>query len=1081
MLRVPLRGGSKRPLNALLVACGLLMSGMDTASAQHWCEGMTPGGDWSWAIGEFEATWADSVPGKGTGFNPFQRWRHFAEARFAFGGADGFKADAVWEATRWERLGRSARMVDADPVWHKAVPEGAPLNGGAGRINRVVVDPADTARWFACAPTGGLWVSTSSGMEWTLMGTHDWAGMGVSDVALHPDDDACVLAATGDSDFGSAYAVGLMRTCDGGASWEPTGLAFALPDAHTCSRVHRKWGDPTQILVGTSDGVWLSEDDGETFTRTLEGLCSDLVPHPGDSAVWHAALRPGALHRSTDGGRTWTAISDMPSPFAVSRYTLATSDSDPGVVAAIGARSGSQSLLGVYLSSDSGATYAALPGLPNLLGWTVSGQDAGGQGFYDLALAIDPADPAHLVAGGVNLWESFDGGGNWSCTGHWFGGDDAAFIHADHHAITFIPGSSDFISAHDGGVSRVGPTGIRDMSTGLDVGQVYQVGWTEMRPDLLISGWQDNGVNLLDREEHAQVGGADGFHCLIAPLGTDTLISTEYFGRAQRSMDGGWSWSPWIMNNGEGVHEQGDWNTPMAYSAQHPGRLFVAKHRVYWTDDGGMVWNSTEVVPGSAIEALGVAPSNDSIMVVARGGFAFSTSDRNSWQPIAGLPGLPVLDVEFDDGNPDRFWLSFGGYDPENRVWMTEDGGSTWANMGTALPAIPTNTIVRHHASGDLYAGTDAGVYLLEAGSTDWTPYKTGLPEVICTDLGIRGNTGELLLGTYGRGIWKAPLHSPQPRDAAIVSIQGTMGVPCSGPLAVSATIRNAGVDTLLSVTLLWNATDTVTYGLTLGPDEDIALEWPGATRDALPAGSTLVVRLTDVVAAEGDWSTGNLEGGVDAVPENDVLGVPWDHRAGAGMVVMVTTADCAPLESAWAILDTTASTWFRRQHFPPETEQRDTLCLTHGCHEVWLHDQAGNGWTAPQCGMEGDLVLMSVGGDTLWDVRQSGAAGIGFGSGLGGQFCLPVAGLTGCTDPMACNFDPAAEVEDGSCVGGCQSWSCGTDLDGDGLHGAADILNLLAQFGCTADCSMDITGDGAVSALDVLALLALYGDPCPE
>ena len=82
-----------------------------------------------------------------------------------------------------------------------------------------------------------------------------------------------------------------------------------------------------------------------------------------------------------DGGRHWTAAAGLPSSFSVSRYTLATSASNPSIVAAIAAKSGSQGLKGFYVSQDSGHTYTEVPDLPNLLGWTYEGVDFGGQGF----------------------------------------------------------------------------------------------------------------------------------------------------------------------------------------------------------------------------------------------------------------------------------------------------------------------------------------------------------------------------------------------------------------------------------------------------------------------------------------------------------------------------------------------------------------------------------------------------------------------------------------------------------------------------------------------------------------------------
>ena len=1080
MLQSPVAQGSNWPLHAAFLFC-LLGTNGGQLHAQHWSDGMLDGGDWNGAITSFETTWSDSTPQRGKGFKPFMRWRHFAEARFAFDSALSFEADAVWSATQWERAGRQARTAETDTVWKRAVPEGLPLIGGAGRINRVVVDPLDTSRWFACAPSGGVWFSDQSGLDWTLMGTQDWAGMGASDIALHPDLPDCILAATGDSDFGSAYAIGLMQTCDGGQTWEPTGLSFAMAEGKTCSRVHRKAGDPDQILAATSDGLWLSEDGGVSFTRTLEGIFSDLLPHPGDSSVWHAAKRPGELYRSTDGGRNWALIPGMPSLYLASRYTLATSASNPAQVVAIAAKSGSQGLLGLYISADSGATYTEVPDLPNLLGWTVNGIDAGGQGFYDLALAVDPLDSQHMVAGGINLWESFDGGSQWACRGHWFGGDSASFVHADQHALTFIPGTSEWISAHDGGVARLTAGDIRDVSTGLEVAQVYHLAWSEMQPGRLISGWQDNGVNLLKRGEHAQVLGADGFHCLIDPLGPDTLVAAEYYGKAYRSNDGGWSWQPWIWSNAEGVNEQGDWNTPMAYAPNQPNRVFVAKRRVYWSDDAGASWNQTEAVAGPAIEVLAIARAADSTVAVARGTNAFVTHNLSEWTPYSGLPGLPVLDIVFNDTNANYMWLAFGGYAEADRVWTSEDGGAHWSSSSEGLPALPVNAIVRDNASGDLYAGTDAGVYVKTSDSTAWQPYKSGLPEVLCSDLGIRRATGEILLATYGSGLWKAPLHAPATRDAAITAINGAKADRCSGPLNVTATLRNAGSDTLVATTLIWNDVDTVSYGFALAPNATQRLTWPDAQRGAVSPGEHLTVRILDVVGLDGDLATGQLAGGPDEVSENDVLGVPWEHREGTGEIVMATLADCNPMESAWALADSTGQVWHRRQHFPIESVVYDTLCLSHGCFDVLLHDMGANGFTGALCGMEGALDLLSIHGDTVWSVSSSGAAGIGFSSGIGGEFCLPLPGLSGCTDATACNFDPTAAADDGTCGHDCLIPACAADMDGDGLYGASDVLSLLAEFGCLSDCTVDITGDGTVSANDVLALLALYGESCTE
>lgn len=60
-------------------------------------------------------------------------------------------------------------------------------------------------------------------------------------------------------------------------------------------------------------------------------------------------------------------------------------------------------------------------------------------------------------------------------------------------------------------------------------------------------------------------------------------------------------------------------------------------------------------------------------------------------------------------------------------------------------------------------------------------------------------------------------------------------------------------------------------------------------------------------------------------------------------------------------------------------------------------------------------------------------------------------------------------------CVGGCPA-----DLDGDGVVGIVDFLDLLAQWGTNPGGPPDLNGDGDVGMPDFLALLANWG-PCPE
>jgi hypothetical protein len=51
-------------------------------------------------------------------------------------------------------------------------------------------------------------------------------------------------------------------------------------------------------------------------------------------------------------------------------------------------------------------------------------------------------------------------------------------------------------------------------------------------------------------------------------------------------------------------------------------------------------------------------------------------------------------------------------------------------------------------------------------------------------------------------------------------------------------------------------------------------------------------------------------------------------------------------------------------------------------------------------------------------------------------------------------------------------------DIDGDGMIGFADLVQLLEHWGVCADCPEDIDGDGTVGFTDLLRVLAEWG-PC--
>ncbi|MEO0404706.1 MAG: hypothetical protein AAF193_07535, partial [Bacteroidota bacterium] len=211
-----------RNITALFVFL-FLLSRCAFAQDQHWSESMLdPDVNFYEAQEEFEEYWQDREVEKGKGFKQFKRWEWFMEPR-VFPSGDRMEVDATWKAMSDERRMRSSGDRSSG-VWTYIGNTDVPSSGGgAGRVNNVQPHPTDPNTFFACAPGGGLWKTINAGGSWTLLNTDELASIGVTDVAIHPTNPDIIYMATGDGDAGDTYSVGVLKTEDGGLTWNDTG------------------------------------------------------------------------------------------------------------------------------------------------------------------------------------------------------------------------------------------------------------------------------------------------------------------------------------------------------------------------------------------------------------------------------------------------------------------------------------------------------------------------------------------------------------------------------------------------------------------------------------------------------------------------------------------------------------------------------------------------------------------------------------------------------------------------------------------------------------------------------------------
>jgi hypothetical protein len=102
-------------------------------------------------------------------------------------------------------------------------PNGSGLNATSGHVTALEYD-ASGGILYAGAAAGGLWKSVKSGMTWTPL-TDGQASLAVGSIASDPNNPSTNYVGTGEANNSgdSYYGVGLLKSNDGGATWNLLG------------------------------------------------------------------------------------------------------------------------------------------------------------------------------------------------------------------------------------------------------------------------------------------------------------------------------------------------------------------------------------------------------------------------------------------------------------------------------------------------------------------------------------------------------------------------------------------------------------------------------------------------------------------------------------------------------------------------------------------------------------------------------------------------------------------------------------------------------------------------------------------
>ncbi len=712
-------------------------------------------------------TFRNKTEKENEGYVMYKRWEQHVEPRVFPSGDRSLLSKGSEEIEKLivNPSQRSSRMVGGNwaPMGSFAVPANA---GGAGRLNCVTFHPTNNNIMWVGAPAGGLWKTTDAGLTWSTNTDH-LPTLGVNDIAIDATDTNIMYIGTGDQDASDTYGVGVLKSTDGGVTWNITGLNWTTNQGRSVGRVLINPNDHNMIFAASTSGIFRSLDAGVTWTKVLgSGNIKDLEFKPGDPSVIYAASSAG-FYKSTNTGLSFFIVtsssSGLPFSSTTNRAAIAVSPANPAYVYILYSATSDSGYKGLYLSTNSGTTFTLQSNSPNLLGYDYDGSDAGGNGWYTLSLAVSPFDPTEVVVGGVNIWKSNDAGMNWTCVAHWYGGGGLPYVHADIHSLVYRPDGSELFSANDGGlfISVDAGNSWQDKSDGMQIGQLYRLGNSVTNPNLVIQGWQDNGSNLYNTGAFERVIGGDGMECFIDWSDPSFMYGEYQNGGLQRSVDGGGSFSD-IVNN---ITEPGEWITPWMQDPFDPQTIYAGFENVWKSTSRGTFWTKISTFNSSGLIALEVSKSNPLYIYASTSSTIYKTSDGGAnWTtltyPSVGATSITALEISTT--NPNIVWMSRSGYVAGTKILKTIDGGATWTNISGTLPNIPANCVVNQTGTNDgVYVGTDLGVYYIDNDLTSWMPYSNGLPNVIVDELEIHYGTNKLRAATYGRGLWQSTIFDP--------------------------------------------------------------------------------------------------------------------------------------------------------------------------------------------------------------------------------------------------------------------------------------------------------------------------------
>jgi hypothetical protein len=362
-----------------------------------------------------------------------------------------------------------------------------------------------------------------------------------------------------------------------------------------------------------------------------------------------------------------------------------------------------EGLEGIYESNDLAESfqkiYAVDNAEQNIHGsyFTGSNVSTKGQGGYNNAFIINPKNPQELFVGGVNTWKSLDGGKTWKINTYWVGNSSGVqVVHADKHNFYYHPlNQNRLYDCNDGGLNYTDNNGNswEDISTGLNISQIYRIGITEQNNKTVMAGLQDNGSKDFSYGRWTDVWGGDGMQCHIDPANENIKYAMSQNAGSMVRTSNNWATRSSILGS-HPEKEKGAWITPYILAPHNPKRIYIGMKGFYKTDNNGASWEKLcdSLPSGLQFRHIVTHPQDTMTFFASTSFVVFKSSDGGStWTQLVNTSPRVITSLKIHEKDPSKMYMTQGNYTAGQHVFQSIDGGNTWSNITFNLPNIPAN------------------------------------------------------------------------------------------------------------------------------------------------------------------------------------------------------------------------------------------------------------------------------------------------------------------------------------------------------------------------------------------------------